>query len=250
MDISLELIDVDKLIEYPDNPRVGNVEEIKKSLVENAQYKPLIVNKKTMHVLVGNHTLQAMKELNYEKVNGNLIEVDELQEKKIVLADNKLSDNSEYDNEKLTAMLDDLMNDGELIGTGFDVDDVDDLLASLEAPIITEFEEFQGGFALDDDEIKKLKEDYIATETSNKEARGGERLRDVMLHYPESQYEKFVDYVETLSNSLGVKKAQAIYYAVEILYNENKEVVDDFDTEFEEVKTKDNAITRIFKRNT
>tara|TARA_R100000805_G_C3603193_1_gene103713 strand:- start:372 stop:1124 length:753 start_codon:yes stop_codon:yes gene_type:complete len=250
MDISLELIDVDKLIEYPDNPRVGNVEEIKKSLVENAQYKPLIVNKKTMHVLVGNHTLQAMKELNYEKVNVNLIEVDELQEKKIVLADNKLSDNSEYDNEKLTAILDDLMNDGELIGTGFDVDDVDDLLASLEAPIITEFEEFQGGFALDDDEIKKLKEDYIATETSNKEARGGERLRDVMLHYPESQYEKFVDYVETLSNSLGVKKAQAIYYAVEILYNENKEVVDDFDTEFEEVKPKDNAITRIFKRNT
>ena len=78
MDISLELIDVDKLIEYPDNPRVGNVEEIKKSLVENAQYKPLIVNKKTMHVLVGNHTLQAMKELNYEKVNVNLIEVDEV----------------------------------------------------------------------------------------------------------------------------------------------------------------------------
>ena len=89
MDISLELIEIDKLKEFPDNPREGNVEEIKKSLIQNAQYKPLIVNKKTMHVLVGNHTLKAMKELNYETVNVNLIEVDESEEKNIVIVDNK-----------------------------------------------------------------------------------------------------------------------------------------------------------------
>ena len=131
MDISLELIEIDKLKEFPDNPREGNVEEIKKSLIQNAQYKPLIVNKKTMHVLVGNHTLKAMKELNYETVNVNLIEVDESEEKKIVLVDNKLSDDSNYNKEKLSALLDELMIDGDLIGTGFTADEVDDLIAKV-----------------------------------------------------------------------------------------------------------------------
>ena len=249
MDISLELIEIDKLKEFPDNPREGNVEEIKKSLIQNAQYKPLIVNKKTMHVLVGNHTLKAMKELNYETVNVNLIEVDESEEKKIVLVDNKLSDDSNYNKEKLSALLDELMIDGDLIGTGFTADEVDDLIAELDTPLVTPFEEFEGGFALDDDEIAKLRESYTNSKEKRKEARGGERLRDVMLHYPESKYEDFVDMIGKLSTKLEQKKNDTIYLAVEFFYKEhfNNEDVDDHDTEFEEVK--ENAISRIFKKN-
>tara|TARA_R100000353_G_scaffold98608_1_gene71832 strand:- start:25304 stop:26083 length:780 start_codon:yes stop_codon:yes gene_type:complete len=251
MDISLEQVSVNDLVEFPDNPRVGNVAEIKKSLVENLQYKPLIVNRKTMHVLVGNHTLKAMKELGYETCNVNFIEVDPLAEKKIVLADNKLSDNSEYNVEQLTNLLDELMTDGELIGTGFNADEVDDLLSTLgDAPIITDFEQFEGGYALEDDEIEKLKNNYIATETSNKEARGGERLRDVMLHYKESKYETFVEMVSEISEKLGQKKADSIYVAVEFFHKQHfeDEDFDDIDTEFEEIK--DNAFKRIFKRDT
>ena len=85
------------------------------------------------------------------------------------------------------------MIDGDLIGTGFSADEVDDLIAELDAPLVTPFEEFGGGFALDDEEIAQLRESYTNSKEKRKEARGGERLRDVMLHYPESKYEDFVD---------------------------------------------------------
>ncbi len=214
-----ETVNVKELIEFPDNPRIGDVEEIKKSLVANGQYKPLIVNQQTGHVLTGNHTLKALKELNIEEAYVNYIDIAPSNEKKIVLVDNKLTDNSTYDSQALGDILQELMDDGELIGTGFVADEVDDLISTLgEAPIITEFEKFEGGYALDDKEIEKLKDNYISNADAKTESRGGERLKDVMLHYPESKYESFVEMLGSLSNKLDQKKTDTVYLAVEFLY--------------------------------
>jgi ParB-like nuclease domain len=42
---------------YPGNPRRGDLEAIKDSLERNGQYRPIVVNRRTMEVLAGNHTL-------------------------------------------------------------------------------------------------------------------------------------------------------------------------------------------------
>ena len=70
-----------------------------------------------------------------------------------------------------------------------------------------------------------------------------------MLHYPESEYEDFVDMIGKLSTKLEQKKNDTIYLAVEFFYKEHfdNDDIDDHDTEFEEVK--ENAISRIFKKN-
>jgi ParB/Sulfiredoxin domain len=44
---------------YPGNPRRGDVEAIKTSLRAHGQYRPIVVNRPTMQVLAGNHTLEA-----------------------------------------------------------------------------------------------------------------------------------------------------------------------------------------------
>ena len=45
MDLELHEVDIDTLVEYPDNPRLGDIEKIQESLLENGQYRPLTVNK-------------------------------------------------------------------------------------------------------------------------------------------------------------------------------------------------------------
>src|SRR5687767_8593568 len=77
---------------YGRNPRRGNLEAIKESLRRNRQYRPLIVDRRSMQVLVGNHTLRAMRELGWREAFVCFIDVDEEQAKRIVVADNRTSD--------------------------------------------------------------------------------------------------------------------------------------------------------------
>ena len=45
-----------KLVEYPHNPRRGEVDRLVESIEAHGQFRALVVNKPTMQVLAGNHT--------------------------------------------------------------------------------------------------------------------------------------------------------------------------------------------------
>ncbi|UGS26350.1 ParB N-terminal domain-containing protein [Microbacterium resistens] len=128
---------------YRGNPRRGNVDLIVASLQAHGQYRPLVVNEGTktgvpMEVLAGNHTLQAAQKLGWDTVLVSIVDVDEKQAAKIVAVDNRANDVAEYDEDALLALLQGL--DGDLDGTGYDLDDLDDLVKDDEgAPGAADF---------------------------------------------------------------------------------------------------------------
>jgi len=144
--IKTELVPLADLRMYYKNPRVGNVNEVAKSLHVNSQFKPVVVNVGTHtgrdnEILAGNHTFKAAgKELQwvedgetYEKptwthIWASFVDVDEDAAKRIVLADNATADKGEYD-EKLRAEL--LLDLPNVSGTGYTLDEFEDIKADF-----------------------------------------------------------------------------------------------------------------------
>lgn len=114
---------------YPNNPRKGNVDLIAESLSSYGQYKPITVNRKDNTVLAGNHTLEAATKLGWAEIAVTYVDVDEITAAKIVAIDNKSSDTSGYDTQKLLDLLDEMP---DLKATGYSQDDIDSLMALLD----------------------------------------------------------------------------------------------------------------------
>lgn len=115
---------------HPRNPRRGNVPAIERSLARNGQYTPVTVNKRTGHVLRGNHTLRAARNLGWSEIDVYYVEVAKRAELEIILSDNRTSDQGTYDVAKLTELLLEL---GDLSGTGYEQPDLDQLLDKVSA---------------------------------------------------------------------------------------------------------------------
>lgn len=127
-----------QLNHYAKNPRRGDVQAIKGSIVANGIFRPVIVNKGTYtdkpnEILAGNHTVKAIRELaeenpddpRWQEVEVWMVDVDAERAARIVLADNRTADLGSYDNEELLGLLN--MVDGDLDGTGYDEEYLDGL---------------------------------------------------------------------------------------------------------------------------
>lgn len=117
-----EPVPPDTLAMWPDNPRDGDIGAIAESLIENGQYRPIVVNRRDRVVLVGNHTLAAVRALGWDKIDVTWVDVDEDDARKIVLVDNRTADLAFYNETALLAVLRSLDN---LAGTAWDDDDAD-----------------------------------------------------------------------------------------------------------------------------
>lgn len=125
-----------ELTTYHRNPRRGNIDAIAESLNTNGQYRAIVVNlgRKTgrpLEVLAGNHTLQAAIQLGWDTITATTVDVDDQQAARIVAADNRTADLGDYDNDVLTALLQDL---DTLEGTGYTSDDLDELTGASTDP--------------------------------------------------------------------------------------------------------------------
>ena len=138
--ISAVTININTISPYEGNARQGDVGAISESLTVNGQYRPIVVNKRDNTILVGNHTWQAARSLGWDQIAVTFVDVDEDEARKIVLVDNRTADLATYDTDALIAMLN--ANRHDLHGTGFDGDDLDDLIASSlgkpSKPVITD----------------------------------------------------------------------------------------------------------------
>ena len=135
--LTIEYVATDSLRLHPDNPRRGNVAAICESLEKNGQYRPLVVNRRTMEVLAGNHTLLAARELGWEKIAVVFVDVDAEQATRILLVDNRTNDLADYDDEVLADLLGELP---DLAGTGFDHVAFGELLDELAPEPVTDDE--------------------------------------------------------------------------------------------------------------
>lgn len=119
---------IDAVTPYPGNARRGDLEKIKTSLIKHGQYKALLVQASTGHILIGNNTYAAMRELGYEHVAVQRLDVSEAKAKEMLLIDNASSDAAIYDESALAALLAEVE---DWDASGFDPDDLDDLLVKL-----------------------------------------------------------------------------------------------------------------------
>lgn len=128
-----ELVSIDSIHPHPDNARRGDVAKIEASLREHGQYAPVVVHEQTGAILKGNHTHRVMKEkLGKAEILASFVSCTEAQARAILAVDNKVTDGAGYDETALLQLLSTLDDDGMLAASGFQQDELDDLLAALE----------------------------------------------------------------------------------------------------------------------
>lgn len=131
-DLRALLVPVESITRHPQNPKRGDVEEIKKSLQRFGQVRPILVDKGT--IIAGNHTYLAACELGWAEVavvNNDF--KDETEALAYLVADNRLGDLGEYDRAELLLFVEELGKNGRWEGTGYQPDDLAHLRALEEA---------------------------------------------------------------------------------------------------------------------
>lgn len=114
------------LIAHPDNAREGDIGAIVQTLLKVGQYRPVTANIQTGHVVKGNHTLAAIRRLGWKSIAVRWINVSPEEEKRIMLIDNRVSELGSYNTKTVVENLTEI---GDLDGTGYTGDDLDDLVA-------------------------------------------------------------------------------------------------------------------------
>jgi len=116
------------LTRHPQNPRRGELEPIIESIATNGFYGALLVQKSTGFVIAGNHRFLAGRSLGMTEFPAFVLDVNDTQAKKIMLADNRTSDVAGYDEERLCDLLKAVDEESSLVGTGYQDDDLNKLI--------------------------------------------------------------------------------------------------------------------------
>ena len=124
-------VPIDDLIRHPDTPRRGDIPAISASIEVNGWYGAVVAQSSTRHVLAGNNRMEAARRLGMTDLPVHWLDVDDATARRIMLADNRTSDLATYDDAVLVQLLEAAAADDDLIGTGYDSDDLDDLLADI-----------------------------------------------------------------------------------------------------------------------
>jgi len=125
-ELTIEYVPLTNLSTYPGNARLGDVDAIAESMDENGIFDAIVVQRSTGYVLDGNHRYLAMTQMGEEQAPVIYVDVDDERAKRIVLVANRTNDLATYDNTALIALLQDLP---DLVGTGFEDDDLSALIA-------------------------------------------------------------------------------------------------------------------------
>lgn len=133
-------ITLENLTPHPGNPNRGEPDEIAKSLKAFGQFRSIVANQDGV-ILAGHHVFQAAKKLGWKTIRVDVVDVDDKEAKKIMLADNRLADlGLGPDLDLLLDALKDL--EGDYLATGYDDDYVKMLMeATAGAPTLEELEE-------------------------------------------------------------------------------------------------------------
>lgn len=180
----VEDVSIDLLKHHPRNANQGNVEAIKRSLVVNGWYGSVIVNQRTNHILAGNHRVMAARELGWDTVPVQYVNVDDKQELRILMADNRTTRLGQDDETKIADILAELaLTDDGLDGTGYSSADLDALIGEL---------------ANDETSLG-------ASVNEKREAYLNNDVRQIVLYYAVAQYERIVAAFEAKMSELGME---------------------------------------------
>lgn len=116
--------------EMKGNPRRGDVESVAKSLARFGQHRPIVVQRESGEILIGNHTHKAALSLGWDEIA--VLYTDDDRETAVArsLADNRTHEQGRYDNAELAALMAEVSgtDDSLLADAGFGADEIDALL--------------------------------------------------------------------------------------------------------------------------
>lgn len=117
----------------PGNPRRGNVDAVARSLATFGQRKP-IVARQDGTVIAGNHTLQAARQLGWERIAVVWVDDDDATAKAFSLADNRTAELGGYDDQLLADLIAEVRDADEelLAASAWTENDLRDLLDRLD----------------------------------------------------------------------------------------------------------------------
>jgi hypothetical protein len=127
-----EEVPLQNLKMHPRNVNQGDFGAIQESIEGNGFFGAITANKRTGHILAGNHRYKVAKEQHAATIPVIWVDVDEQQELRILLADNRTARLGHDDENALAALLSELsLSDDGLKGTGFDGDDLDEIIGRM-----------------------------------------------------------------------------------------------------------------------
>jgi len=121
-------VPIDALEVWPGNYREHDIGAICESLTRFGQQKPIVVQAATMKIVAGNGQYLAAQALGWTEIAANVVEISDDEAEAFLIADNRTSERGRNTDDKLAVLLERVAKRGQLVGTGYDGDDVDDLL--------------------------------------------------------------------------------------------------------------------------
>lgn len=131
-------VPIDDLKPHPKNVRQGDIGAISESLKSHGQYRAIVAQRNTQHILAGNHTWKAAKALGWKEIAVHYLDCDDDTALRILVADNRANDLATYDDTALAELLKEIdATELGLDGTLFDGDALDQLVFDLNADELT-----------------------------------------------------------------------------------------------------------------
>jgi DNA modification methylase len=134
--LAIRRVALDSLHLDPSNARVHgeeNMEAIIGSLKRFTQVEPLVVQVSTKRVIGGNGRLVAMRKLGWTECDIVELDIDDLQATALGIALNRSGELAAWDDQTLSKLLQELKSEDALDGVGYSPQDLDELIAELEA---------------------------------------------------------------------------------------------------------------------
>jgi hypothetical protein len=194
-------IEIDDVKPHPRNVREGDIGAISESLKANGQYKPIVYQPSTGHILAGNHTWKAAKALGWKTIGATAFDCTDEQALRILIADNRASDLATYNDKELFDVLQELADSVEgLQGTLYDGDELDDLAYRLKGT---------QGFIAEGLTLGELKDNYENND-----------VRNLSLPYDREKIELIKQRLETVRKKMDVETfSDVVWNLVEKQYD-------------------------------
>ena len=127
--MQIEIIDINKLLPYINNPRKNlNIDKVASSIKEFGFQQPIVVDK-NYTIVVGHTRFEAAKKLCLKEVPVQIADLTDNQAKAYRIADNRLNQDANWDTKLLNLEFNDLLSENVNLDTlGFSNDELDNLL--------------------------------------------------------------------------------------------------------------------------
>lgn len=201
----IELLEIEKIFPYINNPRKNkDIDKIASSILEFGFQQPIVIDKNNV-IIVGHSRYEASKKLGLNKVPVLKADLSEAQSKAYRIADNKLNELSDWDNELLSLELKELDNldyDKDILG--FNENDYNFILKEIE-PV----------FQPANNQIQNIDIGEIKAPNS--------QVRMVQLFLDSTTEPKLKEMIDHLKNIYKIDNlTDTVYKAVENEYNNSK----------------------------